>query len=141
MNDIVIEPKCLHFHIDEYGKTIMTYNDVNFDRFMEEVKRLTSEYLQKNSKQTFNEVKNITFRIYLLIKIMEKFTHIWLFKFIAYSYCQGTRDRYEAYKLLILTLPCGKFEAIDALKTYLKSNKIEFEPNSIESENIFITNS
>lgn len=72
---------------------------------------------------------------------MNKRTHIWLFKFTAYSYCQGSRDSYEESKLLIFTLPCEKQEAKSHLINYLNAYKIEFESSTIESCNIFITNS
>lgn len=72
---------------------------------------------------------------------MNNRTHIWLFKFTAYSYCQGSRDSYEGSKLLIFTLPCEQWEAKSYLINYLDAYKIEFEPVTIEACNIFITNS
>ena len=66
---------------------------------------------------------------------------IWLFRFTAYEYCQGTRDRYEDMRLLTLTLPCDESEARHILNIHLTTNKVEYDKQSITCLNVNITNS
>jgi hypothetical protein len=67
---------------------------------------------------------------------------IWLFRFISYSYSQGTRDkRYDDIRLLTFTLPVGEEEAKTTLANSLLSESIEYDWKSITSLNINITNS
>ena len=66
---------------------------------------------------------------------------IWLFRFISYAYCQGTKDKYLDMKLISFTLPCEEWEAEMHLKRELRKANIEFDEESIESLTIFVTNS
>jgi hypothetical protein len=67
---------------------------------------------------------------------------IWLFWFVSYSYCQGTRDKHWGdMRLLHMTLPCEEWEARGYLEKTLKANNIEYDKNSIRALNVKITNS
>jgi len=65
----------------------------------------------------------------------------WLFAFTAYSYCQGTKDRYTSMRFLTFTLPCSEEEARSYLKRHLRESEIEYDIDSINCLNVNITNS
>lgn len=66
---------------------------------------------------------------------------IWLFSFISYNYCQGTRDSGKEIRLVSLSLPCEEWEAKMYLIEELKNERVEFDEYSIVSLNINVTNS
>lgn len=50
--------------IQEYGKVVRVYNDLDYDRFMKVSQELIANHLNTFSKQKADEIKNITIRLY-----------------------------------------------------------------------------
>lgn len=64
-----IEPTSFVLEIKEYGKTILTHNDINRERFMNRAKKIIDEHLssgfgQISSNNQKAEIKNISINLY-----------------------------------------------------------------------------
>ena len=50
--------------INEYGKTVRQYHDIDYDRFMKEAQQIIARHLESRGRQATNEVRNITINLY-----------------------------------------------------------------------------